>query len=299
MKVWVIAEHAALGAELAGGAKGLGGNVEVVAFTAGDAAIAGADFTHLLPLPEAAPWEAYFPILAEKAAADAPDVILVGASKRGRTLAGLLAARLDAPCIADCRNLRVESGETTAERMVYGGLAVKKLRTAAKLVIAVVGRGVYEPAGGGSGKTETLAPPPCRVRVTGRAPKEAGSVNLAEAARVVGVGRGFEDKADLESARELCAALGAELACSRPIAEFFKWLPESSYLGISGQVIKPKLYVACGISGQAQHLYGVRDAGIIVAINKDEKAAIMEHADYAIIGDLKEILPALSAALRG
>ena len=121
-------------------------------------------------------------------------------------------------------------------------------------------------------------------------------MNLAEAVRVVGVGRGFVEEDELGLARDLAAAMEAEVACTRPIAEFFKWLPEELYLGISGQVIKPQVYVAAGVSGQAQHVYGVRDAKVIVSVNKDENAPMFQMSDYYIVGDIKEVLPALTAA---
>jgi len=142
----------------------------------------------------------------------------------------------------------------------------------------------------------TLAAAPGTVKVTGRHRKEASHVDLNAAARVVGVGRGFDTQADLGLAENLAKAMGAELACSRPIADFFQWMPEETYIGISGQVIKPDIYVAVGISGQAQHVFGVRDAKVIVGINKDENAPIHQVADYSIVGDLKEVLPILTAA---
>lgn len=299
MKTWVICESPDLGAELVTGAKEMAASdVTVTAFTAGERAIAGADKTFLLPLPAAAPWESYLPVLLEKAQADAPELILVGASRRGRTLAAQLAALLDAPCVSDCRKLTIDGGVKTVERMIYGGLALKTLQTSASTVVAIVARGMYSAASGVAGDTETLSAPNGPIRVLERTAKAGNAVNLEEATRVVGVGRGFENKSELAIARDLCAALDANLACTRPIAEFFKWMPEECYLGISGQVIKPQLYMACGLSGQAQHVYGVRDAKVIVAINKDEHAPIMEHADYFIIGDVKAVLPVLSVALK-
>ena len=131
-----------------------------------------------------------------------------------------------------------------------------------------------------------------------RVPKEKKAVNLADAELVIGVGRGFAEESEIGLALELAEALGAEVACSRPIAEFFKWLPEDRYVGISGQVIKPRLYLAVGISGQVQHLYGIRDARTVAAVNKDENAPIFQAADYVLVGDLKEALPALLASVR-
>jgi len=143
---------------------------------------------------------------------------------------------------------------------------------------------------------ETLSPADVKVKVTGRKAKEAETVNLGDANLVVSVGRGFVEQSEVELAKELAKVMGAEIACSRPIAEFFKWLPEQRYVGISGQQIKPQVYLACGISGQAQHLYGIRDSKLIVAVNKDDSAPILQVSDYFIVGDVKEVLPALTKA---
>jgi electron transfer flavoprotein alpha subunit len=176
------------------------------------------------------------------------------------------------------------------------------MTSTAPIVLATVGAKTFEPLPADttrSGAVATLASAAGQVKVTARRPKEAGHVNLNDATRVVGVGRAFADKSELALADALAAALNAEVACSRPIAEFFKWMPEEAYLGISGQVIKPALYVAAGVSGQAQHMYGVRDSKIIVAVNKDENAPVLQNADYYILGDVKEVLPALTQALAG
>ncbi|HLM96410.1 MAG TPA: electron transfer flavoprotein subunit alpha/FixB family protein, partial [Acidimicrobiales bacterium] len=111
------------------------------------------------------------------------------------------------------------------------------------------------------------------------------------------VGRGLRAKADLALVECLAAALGAEIGCSMPIADDFGWAAKDRYIGRSGQHISPRLYVAIGISGAPQHLDGVRDAKVVVAINTDPGAHIFRRADYGIVGDLYEVIPALQAAL--
>ena len=123
-------------------------------------------------------------------------------------------------------------------------------------------------------------------------------VNLCDAVKVVGIGRGFVEQSEVALAEDLAKAMGAEMACTRPIAEFFKWMPEERYLGISGQVIKPQVYVAAGVSGQVQHIAGVRDSKIIVSVNKDENAPMLAMSDYYFVGDIKDVLPALTAAFK-
>ncbi len=132
--------------------------------------------------------------------------------------------------------------------------------------------------------------------------KSEGSVhldgNIGDADKVCSVGRGLVEKKDLIIIQALAEAMGAEVGCSRPIAEEREWLPLDRYVGISGQKFRGSLYLAIGISGQVQHLGGIRDAKIIVAINSDEKAPIFSNADYGIVGDLYEIVPLLTQILK-
>jgi electron transfer flavoprotein alpha subunit len=125
----------------------------------------------------------------------------------------------------------------------------------------------------------------------------AQTVDLGSARILVSVGRGIKDEANLPIVQELAAALGAELAASRPICDN-GWLPMERQVGSSGQTVAPKVYLAIGISGAIQHLVGMKGSQCIVAINKDENAPIFEVADYGIVGDLFEVVPALTAAVR-
>jgi electron transfer flavoprotein alpha subunit len=306
--IWIIAEKKDLAAELVGGAKEVGGaDAQVTAFVAGDEAVAkelialGAEAACAMPIPADAPWENYAKVLAARATEAKPALILVGATKRGKDLAAQLAGLLDAPCISDAKSIAMNNGTLEATRMVYGGMAVKTVGTSASTAIATVAAQTYAPLEADAskqGEVETLQPEAGNVKVLARKPKEKGTVNLAEAANVVGVGRGFTEENELQLAKDLADAMDAEVACTRPIAEFFKWMPEELYLGISGQVIKPQVYLAAGVSGQAQHVYGVRDAKVIVGVNKDENAPIFQTSDYYIVGDVKEVLPALTKAFK-
>ena len=307
---WVIADIAERAYELLAKARKLADadNGSVTCFLAGDEPVGqeaisrGADEAFLLPVPEGGLWEGYAKPLAEKAAACTPAVILVSASRRGKDLAAQLAARLDAPLVSDCQLLELDGGKAVCERMLFGGLGVQRLECSAFPLLASFGPRKFEkPARDDSrtGKPGSMAPGESpQIRVTSRSAKESRGKSLGEAGLVVGVGRGFERQDQLGLAREAAEALGAELACSRPIAEHFKWLPEDRYLGISGQQISADLYLACGISGQVQHLYGIRDVKIIAAINNDPNAPIFKLADYFVVGDLAEFLPAFSQAVR-
>jgi electron transfer flavoprotein alpha subunit len=125
----------------------------------------------------------------------------------------------------------------------------------------------------------------------------AQAVDLSSAQLIVGVGRGIKSQDYLPIVQELAAALGAELAASRPICDN-GWLPMERQVGSSGQTVAPKLYIAAGISGAIQHLVGMKASQCIVAINKDADAPIFEVADYGIVGDLMEVVPALTAAVK-
>jgi len=123
------------------------------------------------------------------------------------------------------------------------------------------------------------------------------AVDLSQAERIVSVGRGIKEQANIAIAEQLAKALGAELAASRPICDS-GWLPMERQVGSSGQTVAPKLYLALGISGAIQHLVGMKGSHTVVAINKDPDAPIFEIADYGIVGDLFEIVPAMIEALK-
>jgi electron transfer flavoprotein alpha subunit len=145
--------------------------------------------------------------------------------------------------------------------------------------------------------TPTLDPAQIRTRPSAPFRDAAQTVDLGSAQKIVGVGRGIRSADNLPLAQELATALGAELAASRPICDS-GWLPIERQVGSSGQTVAPKLYIAAGISGAIQHLVGMKASQCIVAINRDPAAPIFEVADYGIVGDLMELLPALTEAVK-
>jgi electron transfer flavoprotein alpha subunit len=306
--IWVVAENCDWAAVLVSAAKALSADAKITAFVRGGEDEAkksfafGADSAFAMPLPADGLWEGYAPALAEKAKAEKPAFILVSASRRGRDLAAQSAALLDAPLFSDAGNLAFDGAVFTCSTTVYGGAGIRRDSTSAPLVLVTLGAKAYEPPApdaSRSGSAAVLPHASGRAAVTERKPRPVQTVNLGEAAKVVAVGRGFAKEEELASARDLAAALGAEVGCSRPIADFFKWMPEECYIGISGQVIKPQLYIATGISGQAQHLSGVRDAKVIVSINKDAECLMHQNADYYFVGTWQDVIPALIKAIKG
>jgi electron transfer flavoprotein alpha subunit len=135
-----------------------------------------------------------------------------------------------------------------------------------------------------------------RTEIVETKPLETSNVKIEDANVIISCGRGLGKKEDRALLDELATVLCGQVGCSRPLAEDRKWFTE--WVGLSGHKVKPKLYIACGISGVIQHVAGIRDAKVIVAINKDEQAPIFEVADYGVIGNLYEILPALKEALK-
>jgi len=242
------------------------------------------------------------PTLAKFLAERRPCFLLVGATRRGRAVAGRTAARLQTTVLTDVTAFHFENGAPAARRMIFGGGAVRVDRPMNDLVIATIGQGVYAPLAPEAPSGEVLevpfVEPQVRLKLVERRPRQAAGVNLGAARRVVCAGRGVGKQEDLEIVSELAQALGAELACTRPLAEGLDWLPRERYIGISGAMIKPDLYLGVGVSGQAQHVIGMSEARLVAAINKDSSAPIFSQADYIIEADLYAVVPALIEALR-
>ncbi len=245
------------------------------------------------------PLESYVPVLAQVARDEDPDVFLVGATQRGKEIGARLAALLNAGLCSGCIGFELDKEKKLVqmERLLYGGLAVQKVVCTTRPQMAAISARVFDPAPlveGKEGKVrEISAMPSSAVTVISRTARQREAVDITEAKIVVCVGRGFEKKEDVKLARDLADVLGGEVGCSRPIAEELRWLPEDLYLGISGKKIKPDLYVGVGVSGQIQHVTGIRDSKVIFAINRDENAPIFEAADYGIVGDLYKVVPTL------
>lgn len=226
-------------------------------------------------------------------------VLLVGGTLRGKHLAAYVAAKLDAGLTTGAKALSVADGKLVASRVLYAGLAVCEEELSFPAVATVAPRTFPAPTEATTaGTIETIAATDDgRVTIAAVTPVSASGVDISTANKLVSVGRGFRAKDDLKLAEDLALKLKGELSCSRGIAEDEHWLPIARYIGISGQTVKPDLYLAVGLSGQVQHMVGARESKIIVAINSDERAPIFEAADYGIVGDLYAVLPLLTAAI--
>jgi len=310
--IWVFAENRDQMLELLNPGKELAADfaTKLTAFAwdrqlAQDYVTHGADEILLLPpLADDEPLESCVPVIADAAKAEDPDVVFIAATQRGKEIAARLAARLNTGLCSGCTGFKVDKEKKVLalERMLFAGLAIQTLVPSTRPQMATVAPRTFDPAAPQEGREGSIrelpAIPPSPVKVVSRTAKVREAVDITEAKIVVCVGRGVEKKEDVELARELARVLGGEVGCSRPVAEELHWLPEEVYLGISGKKVKPDLYVGVGVSGQIQHVTGIRDAKVIFAINKDENAPIFDAADYGIVGDLYQVVPKLIQELK-
>ncbi|EDP99951.1 FAD-binding protein [Shewanella benthica] len=236
---------------------------------------------------------------------DSNTLMLLGATKRGKALAAKLGVQLKAGVINDASEVSVADGDgVTAKHMVYGGLAIGEEKILSPIALVTIGNGIFEAAQADSSKTGeaisvSFIEPKSSIKCIERRAKQGKSVDLGKAKRVIAIGSGIGKQENLQMVAELGAILGAELGCSRPIAETEKWMERERYIGVSGVMLKPDLYLALGISGQIQHMVGALSSKTILAVNKDKNAPIFQYADYGIVGDLNKVVPALISAFKG
>jgi len=248
--------------------------------------------------------DAYISIIAEEAKSGDPDLILLSATMRGKDMAARIAAHLDTGLCSSCMALTFDekSKSLVMERLAYGGAAVQKVTCTTRPAMATIPPRTYEPATPKEDRQgqirELPAPLSSEVKVLEKKMKERVAKDITEARIIVCAGRGIEKNEDLALVRQLADALGGEIACTRPIAEEYHWLVEELCIGLSGAHVKPDLYLGIGVSGQVQHVTGIRNAKVIAAVNKDENAPIFKAADFGIVGDLYDVLPKLIAELK-
>ena len=248
--------------------------------------------------------DGYVAALQQAIAQLAPSHVLLPHTYRTRDFAPKLAAKIDRALVTDCVGIK-RADKTTFLRPIFQGKLIAEVAAEGEFPhLVTIQIGAYRADNAKRGSTPA-AVTPLPVKVDGSAIRERPeepfqetkqAVDLSQAERIVAVGRGIKAQEHIALAERLAAALGAQLAASRPICDS-GWLPMERQIGSSGQTVAPKLYVALGISGAIQHVVGMKGARTIVAINKDADAPIFEIADYGIVGDLFEIVPAIIAEL--
>ena len=247
--------------------------------------------------------EEYSQLLQQIFADTKETLLLVGGTRFGRELAGRLAGLLGITCQTDATEIALEKNTLSLKRIVYSGNAQSSVSTPLPAVLTVPKK-AYEPlAKDDSRKGEieeiSFTADPSKNDIKDIQKRAEEGVNVEEAPIIISCGRGVKDKADVQLLSALAQSMrGAVLGCSRPIAADLKWLSEDHWVGLSGHKVKPKLYIAAGISGQIQHIAGMRDSAIVVAINKDPEALIFNSADYGIVGDLYDIIPKLTEKIK-
>lgn len=243
-------------------------------------------------------------VIAEVVRQMDPRLVLIGYSLIGMELAPAIASKLGINALTNCVNVEIRDGAVTVTRPVFDSTlhAQIALDENANAVIALQ-KGATSPSEIPSqqASVELLSVDvgnfPSRSKVLGISEEPRGDVDIAKADVIVSVGRGIGNQEKIQLIAELAEALGGILACSRPVVDV-GWLPRERQVGASGKSVAPKVYVACGISGAIQHLTGMRDSKRIIAINKDPNAPIFQVAHIGVVGDLFEIVPALTNAAR-
>lgn len=230
-----------------------------------------------------------------------PALLLVGATKLGLEVAPRIAERVEAGYAAWVVGLDVnaETKNTTAQAMLYTGTGVATYQFKPGPVVLTVAPGAFEADPVEERNAEVVwldVQVEPKMSVLEYKPKPSSGARLEEAKLVVDVGQGVKQREDLGMVQELAGLLNGQLGCSRPIASDRDWFPE--WLGLSGAKIKPELCLTLGVSGAIQHIVGIRDSHVIAAVNNDEGAAIFAQADYGVVADLYEFLPALMERLK-
>ncbi len=232
-----------------------------------------------------------------------PQFVILPHTYLVRDFAPKLSARFGKGLISDCLRARVANGAVTFTRRIFlGKIDADVVAEGEPPIFATFQSGAYrgDQALKGSGaQVETMNVEVGEVRMKPEAPFQEvkQAVDLTKADIIVAIGRGIKSKENIALAEQLAAALGGDLAASRPICDA-EWLPLDRQIGSSGQTVAPKLYIALGISGAIQHLVGMKNSGTIVAVNKDPEAPIFDIADYGIVGDLFEVIPVLTEEIK-
>ncbi len=244
--------------------------------------------------------ESYKKVLSKLITEHKPKLVMIGHTSYGIDLAPRLAAALNLPLATDCIDFSFENEAFAVTRQMFGGkVNVKATARKAETYIVTIRQAAFtatKPATPAKGQLveapSLLTGEIAEKRFIQYVLPPPGGVDITAAEKLVGIGRGIKDLANLPIVEDLAKALGGVLSCSRPIVDK-GWLPSDRQVGTSGKTVKPKLYLAIGISGAFQHVLGMKSSDLIIAVNKDPKAPIFSFADYGVVEDLFKIVPPL------
>jgi len=267
----------------------------------------GADKIVVADDPRLEPYttDAYVSVISEVVRNGDPTILLIGASVQGKDLSARLAARLGVAMAQDCTAFSIEGGNLVAIRPIYAGKAYAKvtfensfpqIATARPNVMAI-----NEPDTSKSADivdaTFSLEDSDLKTKVVEVIKDESGKIDLTEADKIVSGGRGMKGPENFKILEDLADLIGGTVGASRAAVDA-GWRPQTDQVGQTGKVVSPNLYIACGISGAIQHLAGMSTSKVIVAINKDPEAPIFQKADYGIVADLFDVVPALTEEVK-
>lgn len=263
----------------------------------------GAEKVFVADQPELAQYspQAYAQAVAQAVAQAQPQAVFLGATALGRDLSGRLAAKLKVGCLPDVTALKWEGDTLQAVRPVYSGKALATVDGGQAVPVVVTTRPNVFAAQKSPTTAEVVSLPAVAVtggyRVKEVVTSQGGELDVAEADIIVSGGRGLRGPENFALIRELAKVLGAAVGASRAAVDA-GWIDHAHQVGQTGKVVSPTLYIACGISGAIQHLAGMSSSKVIVAINKDPEAPIFKVADYGVVGDLFQVIPALTEEIR-
>jgi electron transfer flavoprotein alpha subunit len=242
--------------------------------------------------------EPYQEILCSLVRQRKPRLLLLGHSSFGMDLAPSLSVELDAPLITDCIDIQIKDDAVLVIRSVYNGKVNAVCSFAPCETMVITGRvGEFDiEERDNHGMIEEVDFPLKEIgykRYEGYIEPETGGIDISKAEVLVSVGRAIKEKENIEMAEKLAEVLGGQISCSRPVVDY-GWLPPEHQVGLSGKIVNPKLYFALGISGAFQHILGMKNSKMTVAINKDIQAPIFNTADYGIVDDIFKVVPELT-----
>ncbi len=311
--IFLFSENQNVARELAGRARQVADthNLRVAVVVLGQSAPNGADFAtwgvetvYTVQSPQLSGFnpEAYTTALAGVVGQVQPDVLLVGATKPGLELSARLAERLNLGCASWGVDFDIDPADqsVTVKCMIFSGVGFATYKIRTRPAVITVAPGVFSPVENSardvtvtSVGVEISSP---RLTVVEEKGKMAAGRRLEDAPVIVDVGMGVKERSDLAMIEELAALLGGQVACTRPVSSDRDWFPE--WLGLSGAQLSPELCLTVGVSGAIQHVIGIRDSKLIVAVDNDPDSAMLSQADYGVNADLYEFIPALIGAIK-